>query len=99
MVTKLAPLKFASLLMGVWFLATRSRRSLAGLIASLTDRIERGHYFHLLGGQADFFLIFVITRSLAALLLLAVGPGCRDRCRGAMYEALREHSWRCCCAC
>jgi POT family proton-dependent oligopeptide transporter len=82
LVTKLAPLKFASLLMGVWFLATAVSEKLAGKLASLTDRIARGELFHLLGGQADFYLVFVVTSLAAALLLLPLGPWLRRQMQG-----------------
>ena len=58
-VTKLAPAKFAALLMGLWFLSTAIAEFLAGQLAALTDKIARGELFHLFGGQADFFLVFV----------------------------------------
>jgi POT family proton-dependent oligopeptide transporter len=82
LVTKLAPLKYASLLMGVWFLATAVSEKLAGLLASLTDRIARGELFQLLGGQSDFFLVFVITSFATALLLLPFGPWLRRQMQG-----------------
>ena len=74
MVSKLAPLKFASLLMGLWFFATAVAEFLAGHLAALTDRVARGEMFHVFGGQADFFLIFVISSVLSGVLLLALAP-------------------------
>ncbi len=82
LVTKLAPLKFASLLMGVWFFATAISEFLAGHLASLTDRIARGELFHLFGGQADFYLVFVVTSLASALLLLPLGPWLRRQMQG-----------------
>jgi proton-dependent oligopeptide transporter, POT family len=73
-VTKLAPIKFTSLLMGLWFFSTAIAEFLAGHLASLSDRVERGEIFHLLGGQADFFLVFVVTSVAAGILLLALSP-------------------------
>ena len=73
-VTKLAPIKFTSLLMGLWFFSTAIAEFLAGHLASLSDRVERGEIFHLLGGQADFFLVFVVTSVAAGVLLLALSP-------------------------
>jgi POT family proton-dependent oligopeptide transporter len=73
-VTKLAPVKFVSLLMGLWFFATAIAEFLAGQLAALSDRVERGELFHLLGGQADFFLVFVVTSVAAGVLLLALSP-------------------------
>jgi proton-dependent oligopeptide transporter, POT family len=73
-VSKLAPVRFTSLLMGLWFFSTAIAEFLAGHLASLSDRVERGELFHLLGGQADFFLVFVVTSVAAGVLLLALSP-------------------------
>ena len=54
--------------MGVWFFATAIAEFLAGQLAALTDKIARGELFHLLGGQADFYLVFVVPLVAAALL-------------------------------
>ncbi|HZL20964.1 MAG TPA: peptide MFS transporter [Polyangia bacterium] len=81
-VTKLAPLKYASLLMGVWFGGTAISELLAGQAAALTDRVAKGELFHLLGGQADFFLIFVISSFATAVVLAALAPWLRRRVHG-----------------
>ena len=73
-VTKLAPHKYVSMLMGLWFFATAIAEFLAGHLAALTDRIERGELFHLLGGQADFFLIFVFSSVATGLVIFALAP-------------------------
>lgn len=73
-VTKVAPLKFASLLMGVWFLANFAANLIAGYTASLSNKVARGEVFHVFGGQADFFLIFVVSSWCAGALLLALTP-------------------------
>jgi POT family proton-dependent oligopeptide transporter len=73
-VTKLAPARVASLFMGLWLLGTAIAEYLAGHMASLTDRVERGELFHLLGGQADFYLIFVVSSVVAGLVLCALVP-------------------------
>jgi len=67
-------LKFASVLMGAWFFATGISELLAGQLAAFTDKVARGEAFHLFGGQADFFFIFVVSSVAAALALLAVRP-------------------------
>lgn len=69
MVTKLAPPKLGSLMMGLWFFSFFISDLTAGLVAGQTEKIEKGHLFHLMGGQADFFLIFVITPLVGAALL------------------------------
>jgi POT family proton-dependent oligopeptide transporter len=74
MVTKLAPARFASLAMGAWFFSMFISDLLAGLLAGTIEKVEKGQLFHLLGGQADFFLMFVISTFAAGAVLLAVSP-------------------------
>ena len=81
-VSKLAPAKFVSLLMGVWFFATAISEFLAGQLASLIDKIERGELFHLFGGQADFYLVFVVSSFATGLALAALTPWLRRRMHG-----------------
>ncbi|HEY0711450.1 MAG TPA: peptide MFS transporter [Polyangia bacterium] len=72
MVTKLAPQKYQSLLMGVWFGSFFICNLAAGVFAGQLEKIESGQIFRLLGGQADFFLILVIVPALAALVLMMI---------------------------
>jgi amino acid/peptide transporter (Peptide:H+ symporter), bacterial/amino acid/peptide transporter (Peptide:H+ symporter), bacterial len=74
MVTKLAPARFASLAMGAWFFSMFISDLLAGLLAGTVEKIEKGQVFHLLGGQADFFLMFVVSTFVAGAVLLAISP-------------------------
>jgi POT family proton-dependent oligopeptide transporter len=74
MVTKLAPRRFASMAMGAWFFSMFISDLAAGLVAGAVDKLERGEVFHLLGGQADFFLMFVISTFVAGAALLALSP-------------------------
>jgi POT family proton-dependent oligopeptide transporter len=69
-----APRQIAAMLMGLWFTANFAANLLAGYLAGTMDRIERGELFHLLGGQADFFLIFVGLSMGAGLLLAMLLP-------------------------
>ncbi len=74
MVTKLSPVKFSSLLMGVWFMANAAANWLAGMLSTLYP--EPGTTTHLLGfaitSLSDFFLIFVIMSFVASLILFAI---------------------------
>jgi POT family proton-dependent oligopeptide transporter len=74
MVTKLAPARFASLAMGAWFFSFFISDLLAGFIAGAVEKVEQGQVFHLLGGQADFFLMFVVSTFAAGIALLTVSP-------------------------
>jgi POT family proton-dependent oligopeptide transporter len=64
-VTKIAPLRFASLLMGVWFLANAAANKLGGYLASQTENIS---------SLAKFYMIPVATSFGAAFLLLLLVP-------------------------
>jgi POT family proton-dependent oligopeptide transporter len=74
MVTKLAPARFASLAMGAWFFSMSISDLLAGFIAGAVEKVEKGQVFHLLGGQADFFLMFVVSTFVAGAVLLTLSP-------------------------
>jgi POT family proton-dependent oligopeptide transporter len=72
MVTKLAPARLASLMMGCWFFSMFISDLASGFIAGTIEKVERGQFFHLLGGQADFFLMFVVSTFVAGTALLAL---------------------------
>jgi POT family proton-dependent oligopeptide transporter len=74
MVTKLAPARLASLMMGAWFFSMFISDLTAGLLAGTVEKVARGEVFHVLGGQADFFLMFVVSTVLAGLALLVISP-------------------------
>ncbi len=74
MVTKLAPARFASLAMGAWFFSMFISDLSAGFVAGTVEKVEHGQIFHVLGGQADFFLMFVVSTFLAGTALLALAP-------------------------
>lgn len=72
--TKVAPIKIASTMMGVWFLSNFSANLVGGYVAGTVQKVARGEVFTLLGGQADFFLIFVVTSFAASALLFVLTP-------------------------
>jgi POT family proton-dependent oligopeptide transporter len=74
MVTKLAPQRYASLAMGGWFFSFFISDLTAGFLAGTVEKVERGQVFHFLGGQADFFLMFVVSTFVAGTVLLALSP-------------------------
>jgi len=73
-VTKVAPIKIASMMMGVWFLSNFTANLAGGYLAGTVQKVARGEVFTLLGGQADFFLIFVVTSFTACALLFMLMP-------------------------
>jgi POT family proton-dependent oligopeptide transporter len=64
-VTKVAPVRFASLLMGVWFLSNSAAQYIGGKIAGLIERIPT---------QSQFWMIFVGTSLGAAFVMLLLVP-------------------------
>ncbi len=72
MVTKLAPPKYASLMMGMWFGSFFIADLLAGVLSGQVEKVERGELFQIFGGQADFFFIFVLVPAFAALVLMGL---------------------------
>jgi POT family proton-dependent oligopeptide transporter len=71
LVNKLAPFKFASLLMAVWFLANAAANKLAGVLSALYP--EAGKTTNFLGYKMtnlyDFFMLFVGMAGVASLIL------------------------------
>ncbi len=82
MVTKLAPARFASLMMGIWFLAFFVSDRCSGILAGLVEEFERGKLVHVLGGQADFFLMFVVVTFIAGVALFALAGPVKRLMRG-----------------
>ncbi|HEX8826420.1 MAG TPA: peptide MFS transporter [Archangium sp.] len=73
MVTKLAPTRFASLLMGVWFIANAVANYLAGLIGGYAEKL----------GEFDLFLTITAFTAVAGVVLLAVSPVLKRMMHGA----------------
>jgi POT family proton-dependent oligopeptide transporter len=73
-VSKVAPVKYASALMGIFFLSLFAASLLGGYVAGTVKAVERGEVYHVLGGRADFFVMFVITSILAGVFLLVLVP-------------------------
>jgi POT family proton-dependent oligopeptide transporter len=75
MVTKLAPVRYASLFMGVWFLASSIAYVLAGKMAGIFGAGDGISFF--LGeksGLADFFLLMAIIPMIIGFIALALSP-------------------------
>lgn len=79
-VTRVAPVRSISLLMGIWLLSNAVANKVGGQIAGKLDKIASGEIalpwygWIKLGGQADFFLLFVILSFGAALAVLLLTP-------------------------
>ncbi|MFL5744245.1 MAG: peptide MFS transporter [Niastella sp.] len=71
LVNKLAPFKFASLLMAVWFLANAAANKLAGVLSALYPEAGKTTSFlgYHMSNLYDFFMLFVGMAGLASLIL------------------------------
>jgi POT family proton-dependent oligopeptide transporter len=70
LVNKLSPLKFASLLMAVWFLANAIANKLAGFLSSLYPDKKTTYFLgYEMKDHYDFFMLFVFMAGIAALIL------------------------------
>ncbi|GAB4385326.1 MAG: hypothetical protein Kow0022_10810 [Phycisphaerales bacterium] len=86
-VTKVAPVRFISLLMGIWFVSSFIANLGGGLLAGQVEHIVAGEIklpweSWGFGGQADFFFLFVVTSVTAGLLVLAASPWLKHLSRG-----------------
>lgn len=74
LVNKLAPARFASLLMGTWFLANATANKFAGTLSSLYP--ESGKPTLFLGYEMtnlyDFFILFIVMSGVASLILFGI---------------------------
>lgn len=73
-VSQASPARYASMIMGAWLTANFVANLMGGYVAGMVQRIERGEVFRVLGGQADFFLIFVCSCLLAGAVLGLLVP-------------------------
>lgn len=72
MVTKLAPLKFASLLMGTWFLASFFANLIAGFFAGSYGSLK----------TAEFFMIPAVITGISAAVLVLISGFVKKRMHG-----------------
>ena len=74
MVTRLAPARLQSFLMGVWFFSFSIANLLAGLVARYSVRLESGEATFLLEGLAGFYLLLVLIPLAAGTSIFALSP-------------------------
>ncbi len=78
LVNKLSPTRFASLLMGVWFMSTATANKFAGTLSALYPEELDGvvKVKHLFGYEIanlyDFFMVFVVMSGVASVLLFCL---------------------------
>ncbi|MCL2304932.1 MAG: peptide MFS transporter [Planctomycetaceae bacterium] len=85
MITKLAPARYASLFMGVWFMASSIAYLLAGELARMFGSGEGVNLiFGKEGGLADFFLLMAIIPLVIGVIALAMAPSLKKKMHGIL---------------
>ncbi len=71
MVNKLSPTRFASLLMGVWFLSLSVANKFSGVLSGYYPEagVSRSFLGYEIATLSDFFMLFVIMSGVAAVIL------------------------------
>jgi POT family proton-dependent oligopeptide transporter len=74
MVNKLAPIRFASLLMGIWYLSMATANKFAGMLSGLYPEAGKPKSFigFEIATMYDFFMLFVIISGVAAVILFGL---------------------------
>jgi proton-dependent oligopeptide transporter, POT family len=89
LVNKLAPLKFASLLMAVWFLANAAANKLAGILSALYPDKKTTYFLgYEITNLYDFFMFFVFMAGIASLILFLISRQLQKMMRAGNKEVL-----------
>ncbi|MDO9152835.1 MAG: peptide MFS transporter [Paludibacter sp.] len=74
MVNKLAPIRFASLLMGIWYLSMATANKFAGILSGLYPDAGKPKMFmgFEIATMYDFFMLFVVISGIAAVILFVL---------------------------
>ncbi|MCY4214979.1 MAG: peptide MFS transporter [Gammaproteobacteria bacterium] len=77
MVTKLAPMRLQSLMMGLWFFSFSLSNLLAGLVARYSVKLESGEATFLIEGLRGFYLLLVVAPIATGFLIWFISPTLR----------------------
>lgn len=83
MVTRLAPARLQSLMMGVWFLSFSLSNLLAGLVAAYSGRLASGEETFVFRGLPGFYLMLVVFPIGAGLFITLLVPVLKRMMHGA----------------
>lgn len=74
LVYRLSPVRFSSLLMGVWYLSTSAANKLAGLLSGYypEEGVEKAFLGYTVSNLFDFFLLFVLMSGAASVVLFLI---------------------------
>ena len=84
-VTNVAPVRFVSLLMGIWFVSSFIANLGGGLLAAQVEAIDAGTVtlpWDFQGQNANFFFLFVVSSFGSGLVILLASPWLKRLARG-----------------
>lgn len=82
MVTRLAPLRLQSLMMGVWFFSSSLANLVGGLLAAFSKKLEQGEITFILPGLPGFYLLLVLFPLAGGCLITLLTPLLKRMMRG-----------------
>ena len=84
LVYKLSPLRFSSLLMGVWYLSTSAANKFAGMLSGFypEDGISKTFMGYRIENLYDFFMLFVFMSGTAAVILFLLSGKLQKMMKG-----------------
>ena len=85
LVYKLSPLRFSSLLMGVWYLSTSAANKFAGALSGYYPEhgITKSFLGYRIENLFDFFMLFVFMSGAAAVMLFIFSGKLQKMMKGA----------------
>lgn len=82
MVTKLAPARLQSLMMGLWFFSLALSNLFAGMVATLSVKLKEGEMTFIMEGLPGFFLMLVVFPIGAGVLVMLMTPMLKKMMQG-----------------
>lgn len=82
MITKLAPFRLQSFMMGMWFFSFSLSNLIAAQVARLSERLASGEWTFIIEGMAGFYLALVIMPICVGVFIMLISPILRRMMHG-----------------
>lgn len=84
MVNRLTPVRFASLMMGIWYLSMATANKFAGMLSGFypTDGKVKSILGFQIATMSDFFMIFVVMSGIASIILFLLSKKLQNMMHG-----------------
>jgi len=83
LVTKLAPIRLQSLMMGIWFFTLSLGNLAAGQFARISERVREGEWTFIIEGLPGFYLMLVLLPISVGVLIMLITPILKRMSHGA----------------